>query len=143
MGGLHAGWVSLLAVLAGGCTASSDPSAPAVRVEDARARVTPAQVGAVYFTLVSSAERDDRLLSVESSNARRVELHEVIQQGDMVRMQHRPEGFVVPARGRLELEPGGRHLMLYDVPVSTSRVDLTLRFERAGAVRLSVPVSAP
>lgn len=136
---------ALLAVLAGGCTApaSEMSDAPAIRVESARAHITPTRVGAVYFTLVSTTTSEDRLLSAESSAARMVELHEVVQEGDVVRMVHRPRGFVIPARASLALEPGGRHLMLYSVQPETSLLDLTLRFERAGTVRLSVPVSAP
>lgn len=115
--------------------------APNVRVEQAHARLTPARVGAVYFTVVNAAARDDRLLSAESPAARQVELHEVVPEGEVLRMVPRPEGFAVPARGRVELRPGGKHLMLYAVQGPASSIDVTLRFERAGAVRLSIPVT--
>jgi copper(I)-binding protein len=112
-------------------------------VEQAQARLTPAQVGAVYFTVVNAAARDDRLLSAESTAARHVELHEVVPEGEVLRMIPRPEGFVVPARGRVELRPGGKHLMLYAVRGPTTTIDLALRFEQAGVVRLSIPVTPP
>jgi protein SCO1 len=113
------------------------------RVERARARVTPSHVGAVYFTLVNGTAQEDRLLSVESTSAGRVELHEVRTEGELVQMRHRPEGFALPARARLELEPGGKHLMLYAVPPATRRVDLTLHFEKARPLSLTLPVVEP
>ncbi len=114
-----------------------------VRVEKARARLTPAQVGAVYLSLVNDTGREDRLLGAESTTAARVELHEVIAQGEVLQMHPRPEGFVLPAGGRVELKPGGKHLMLYSVQASPGNIPLTLHFEKAGTVHLSVPVSAP
>ena len=121
----------------------AEDGAPTVRVEKARARLTPARVGAVYLTLVNTSGREDRLLSAESTTAGRVELHEVIAQGELLQMHPRPEGFVVPAKGRVELAPGGKHLMLYAVQASPASLPLTLHFEKAGTVHLTVPVSAP
>ncbi|WP_257455061.1 SCO family protein [Archangium lipolyticum] len=118
-------------------------SVPGVRVEGALARLTPARVGAVYFTLVNTAGREDRLVSAEASSAGRVELHEVVAEGEVLRMLPRPEGFGVPAGGRVELKPGGKHLMLYSVQGSPGSIHLTLHFERAGAVQLTVPASGP
>jgi copper(I)-binding protein len=134
---------ALLVALTGGCTVSGAEaaSAPGVRVEQAQARLTPANVGAVYFTVVNAGARDDRLLSAESPAARQVELHEVVPEGEVLRMMPRPEGFVVPARGQVELRPGGKHLMLYAVQGAARSIDLILRFERAGVVRVSIPVT--
>lgn len=113
-----------------------------VRVEKAQARLTPAHVGAIYFTLVNHHGQDDRLLSAEST-AGRVELHESLARGEVLQMQPRPEGFVIPAQGRVELKPGGKHLMLYDLQGAMDSLPLTLHFEKAGPVHLSVPVSSP
>ncbi len=123
----------------------SEEGTPAagVRVEKARARLTPARVGAVYLTLVNTSGREDRLVSAESTTAARVELHEVIAQGELLQMHPRPEGFVVPAKGRVELAPGGKHLMLYALQEAPTSLPLTLHFEKAGTVQLTVPVSAP
>ncbi|MBM7116953.1 SCO family protein [Archangium primigenium] len=113
------------------------------RVERARALLTPSRVGAIYLTLVNGTAQEDRLVSAESPSAGSVELHEVTSEGELMRMNPRPEGFRLPARSRVELEPGGKHLMLYAVPTRASRLDVTLRFEKAGPVTVSVPVSEP
>jgi periplasmic copper chaperone A len=137
----------LLVGLPGGC-GFWDAAEPArvpgatVRVERARARVTPAQVGAVYLSLVNGTGQADRLLSAESTDATRVEFHEVVAQKDMLHMVARPEGFPIPAEGRVELAPGGKHLMLYNVHAPASGIGLVLRFEKAGPVRLTVPLLA-
>lgn len=118
-------------------------AATGVRVERAHARLTPSHVGAVYLTLVNASSREDRLLSAESPLASRVELHEVLAQGDVLKMVPRPQGFVVPANGRTELKPGGKHLMLYAVRDAPSQLKLTLHFEKAGPVQLAIPVLPP
>ena len=119
----------------------SEPSA-GLKVEKAHARLTPARVGAIYLTLVNPHAQEDRLLSAESP-AGQVEMHEVLARGEVLQMHARPEGFVIPAQGRVELKPGGKHLMLYNVQASTEPISLTLHFEKAGALHLSVPVSRP
>ncbi|XXF77410.1 copper chaperone PCu(A)C [Myxococcaceae bacterium GXIMD 01537] len=135
----------LAALLAAGCTSGAGaPGGAPVRVEDARARLTPSRVGAVYLTVVNASGQPERLVSAESPGAAKVELHEVIAQGEVLQMRPRPEGFAVPAGGRVELKPGGKHLMLYAVDTAPpGPLALTLHFERAGAVHLSIPVLPP
>ena len=51
------------------------------------------------------------------------------------------EGFVIPAGDVVALEPGGRHHLLRDLQVPLALGDeirVTLRFERAGAVVVSL-----
>jgi periplasmic copper chaperone A len=136
--------VVLLTIITSGCSPRDVNEHPApgpdMQVVRARARLTPAQVGAVYLTLVNATAQDDRLLSAESTAAASVELHEVIARGDVLQMRARPEGFAIPAGGRTELGPGGKHLMLYSVRASSADIDLTLHFARSGVVRVRVPV---
>ena len=119
-----------------------DVEPPGPRVERARARMTPARVGAVYLTLVNPLRLDDRLVSAESPVGA-VELHEVLAQGEVLHMEPRPGGFTIPAEGRVELEPGGKHLMVYGLADAHEELPLTLHFAKAGAVHLSVPISGP
>lgn len=74
-------------------------------------------VAAAYVTLVNDSDSDIALLDV-SSPVGLAELHETVADADgVMRMQHRPEGFVVPANGELVMAPGGAHVMLFDVDV--------------------------
>ena len=109
-------------------------------VEGAKAQIGPTGVGAVYLDLRNPNEHEDRLLRVESTSAARVELHEVRHEGGIARMIHHPEGFAVPGEGTLELAPGGRHLMLFDVaPDAKEPIRLRLHFSRSSPLEVSVP----
>lgn len=112
------------------------PPASTLRIEKPVARVTPSGVGALYLNVVNASGAPDRLLRVETAVATNAELHETVQDGAVAKMLSRPEGFVVPASGSLELGPGGKHVMLFGVGGgSHDSVDATLVFERAGRMK--------
>jgi hypothetical protein len=61
-----------------------------------------------------------------------------------MRMREVP-GYEVPGRGRVELKPGGAHLMLVDIKrpfKAGEKIPLTLRFEKAGEVKVELQVRA-
>jgi copper(I)-binding protein len=74
--------------------------------------------------------------------AKRVELH-VTEHSDHIAKMRQLRAFEVPGRERLTLSPGGAHLMLVDIvqPLKKGeRFPLTLRFERAGELKVEVEV---
>ncbi|MEZ5958573.1 MAG: copper chaperone PCu(A)C [Hyphomonadaceae bacterium] len=135
------------------CSPSAPPSAeqasehaaetPGISVSEAWAAVTPngATVGAGYMT-ISNVGPADTLVSATSPRAQSVELHEMSMDGNVMRM--RPvTSFTVPADGVVSLTPNGLHLMLTGLTgplVAGETVPLTLTFERAGVVEVSLPV---
>ncbi len=117
-----------------------------LEIREARAQIFPGR-GAVYFEVVNPGATSDRLVRVETSAASAAETHETIDDGGVMRMRPRPEGFEVPAGGTLRLAPGGKHLMLVDPkpidrasPTEGSTIPLTLHFERAGAIPIQAKV---
>ncbi len=123
---------------------AGEPPAGEVRIEQPRARAMPpgAHTAAVYLTIDNRAGLPDRLLGARSPRAKAVELHSMFMDGGVMRMRGRSD-VPVPARGRIELAPGGTHLMVIDpAPAlrSGDRMPLTLIFERAGAVAVEVEV---
>lgn len=108
------------------------------------ARATPpgATVGAGYMTIENRGGEPDRLLSAASPIAGSVELHETVRTGDVATM--RPVANpTVPPGGALAMAPGGAHLMLMDLtaPLQPGQsVPLTLTFEKAGAIDVSMEV---
>lgn len=103
-----------------------------------------APTGAVYGVLVNLSDQPDALVSASTDAAETVELHEVIMGEDDV-MQMRPveDGIMVAPDSFAQLQPGGYHIMLINLKApleAGSSLDLTLNFERAGSVTLSVPV---
>lgn len=110
----------------------------------AGATVPGAPTGAVYGVLVNLSDQPDALVSASTDAAETVELHEVIMGEDDV-MQMRPveDGIMVAPDSFAQLQPGGYHIMLINLKApleAGSSLDLTLNFEHAGSVMLSIPV---
>ncbi|WP_341912662.1 DUF1775 domain-containing protein [Ferrovibrio terrae] len=106
------------------------------------ARATPAKVGGVFLTLKNAGGTADKLLKAASPVAETVELHTHIKDGDAMRMRA-VDNIPVPAHGQTALEPGGYHVMLIGLKQALKEgtsFPLTLTFEKAGTVTLSVPV---
>ncbi|MCC7461495.1 MAG: copper chaperone PCu(A)C [Gammaproteobacteria bacterium] len=84
-----------------------------LRVESAWIRAAPPQAPALagYATLVNSGTRPHRIVAAESNAAGVIMFHESLLQGGVAMMRELQE-IAVPAGGRSELAPGGRHLML-------------------------------
>jgi copper(I)-binding protein len=84
-----------------------------LRVEAAWIREAPPKAATLagFATLVNTGSKPRRIVSAESSAAGMVMLHETMMHGDMAMMRDLPE-LLVPAGGRAELAPGGKHLML-------------------------------
>lgn len=133
---------AVLALATAGASAQSTLTATG-----AWSRATPpgTTVGAAYLVIDNRASRSDRLLSVSSPRAARVEVHATVHDGDTARMK-RVDPLHVGAGERIELEPGGMHLMLMglDAPLREGeQVPLVLQFEVAGEVRVQARVFAP
>ena len=115
----------------------------ALTVEDARARILlPSRPGAAWLTIRNTGEAD-RLVGAESPAAERVELHTHIHE-DGVMMMRRVDAIQVPAGGEAALEPGGDHLMLFNLKAKFAPGDtfpLTLIFDNAGRVTVEMRVA--
>src|SRR5260221_9770101 len=120
------------------------PALAQVRIDDPWTRATPpgAKVGAGYLKITSGAA--DRLVGASSPAAARVEMHVTEKKGDMMRMRE-VKAYDIPVQGGFELSPGGAHLMLVDIKVpfkEGAKIPLTLRFEKAGEVKVDLQVRA-
>ena len=101
--------------------------------------------GAAYLTIVNRGATADRLTSAESDVAGSVELHQTIVKDNVMSMSP-VEAIDVPANGRVELKPGGYHIMLVGLKQDLkagSTIQLTLVFEKAGRTNLNVEVKNP
>jgi copper(I)-binding protein len=120
------------------------PALAQIEIENARTRATPpgAKIAAGYMTIRNKSPSPDHLLSAASPLAARVETHVHLHDGDVMRM--RPvKGYDIPAKGSLELAPGGAHLMFVDIKrpfKEGEKIPVTLRFERAGEMRVMITV---
>lgn len=117
-----------------------------IMIHDAYARVASkaAKTGAAFLEVHNMGDEDDRLIDVRSDAAAKVELHTHKDMGEgVMKMMHVEEGFAVPAGEKHMLARGGDHVMLMGL---TSRlahgddVNVTLVFEKAGEVNVTIPV---
>ena len=136
------GWALALLLAASAAVAAKSGG---VRVENAWTRAVPAvaPVAGGFLTVVNDGDGADRLLRIETDIAQRVEIHQMRNDGGVMRMRALPDGVVVPAHGRMELKPGGYHLMLIQPKralVEGGRFEATLVFQRAGRVKATFDV---
>jgi copper(I)-binding protein len=128
-------------------SASAQPSAP-VTVEGAWARASvQGQKGTGAFMTLTAREKLT-LVGVATPVAGVAELHEMKMEGDVMQMRAVP-ALELPAGRKVELKPGGYHLMLMDLkaPLKVdTQVPVTLSFRDAQGqtrtLQLSVPVAA-
>ncbi|HYF09292.1 MAG TPA: copper chaperone PCu(A)C [Acetobacteraceae bacterium] len=100
--------------------------------------------GAAFMVLRNRGSQPDRLLSAATPLAQRIELHSMIRDGDVMRMRPVNEITIAPGQ-QVALQPGGLHVMLIGLGEALrqgGQVPLTLRFERAGEVRVMLTVEA-
>ena len=115
-----------------------------LKIEDPWARATPpgAKIGAAYMKITSPTA--DKLVGASSPAAARVEMHVTEKKGDVMRMRE-VKAYDIPAGGSFELAPSGAHLMLVDLKAPLkqgTKVPLTLRFQKAGEVKVELQVRA-
>jgi periplasmic copper chaperone A len=134
-----------LVLLLGAGALGAHAAAPSdLRVVDAYARATPpgARTAAAYLTIDNRGAVADQLVGARSPAAAAVELHAMSHEGGMMRMREIAR-IDLPAHGRVELVPGGVHLMIVDpkAPLRPAqRFPLTLTFARAGSIDLELEV---
>lgn len=116
-----------------------------VMVMDAYARVASkvAKSGAAFMMLHNHSKQDDRLIAAASDVAKRVELHTHLEEDGVMKMTKLDDGMAIPAGGMHALKRGGDHVMFMGLTRSLVHgdvIELTLTFEHAGDVTLTVPV---
>ncbi|MBP6726595.1 MAG: copper chaperone PCu(A)C [Thauera sp.] len=131
-----------LAALLGLCTL---PALAEVTVAEAWVRATvPAQKATGAFMHLKS-DADARLVSAASPVAGVVEIHEMLMDKDVMKM-NRIDGLDLPAGQSVELKPGGYHVMLMDLQAQVKEGDavpLTLVVENKDGSRQTLEVTAP
>ncbi|MBL3698437.1 copper chaperone PCu(A)C [Leucobacter luti] len=121
---------------------SAATAASSFEIVDGWAKAGDGMTG-VFGSLTNSGDSDLTLTSVASPAAAMVELHETVVSGGSSVMREVDGGFVIPAGGSFELEPGGNHIMFMDLPkplLAGDEVELTLTFDDGSTVETSVLV---
>ena len=93
------------------------PPPTVLRVSEAWARASqPGRpMSAAYAVIENPGTTPIVLTGVTCDSIPVAQIHESYEENGMMRMRHVPE-LVVPAGGRVELRPGGYHVMLMQLP---------------------------
>ena len=108
-------------------------------------RATPggAKIAGGFLTIENKGAAPDRLIGVAGDVAGRVEIHEMSMNNGVMTMRPLDKGLPIEPGKTVKLAPGGYHLMLMDLKTPLKqgdKVPLTLQFEKAGKVALSLDV---
>jgi len=110
----------------------------------ARASRPGAPSGAAFMIIENTGDTADRLIAARSDISKRVELHTHIEQSDgVMKMVEVEEGFEIAAGATYALKRGGDHVMFMGLTETLEQggeVTVTLVFEQAGEMTLTVPV---
>jgi len=114
-------------------------------ITQAWSRATPggAKIAGGYLTIENKGTSPDRLVGGSGDVAGKVEIHEMAMNNGVMTMRPLDKGLTIEPGKTVKLAPGGYHLMLMDLknPLKQGeKVPLTLEFEKAGKVALSLDV---
>lgn len=110
-------------------------------------RATPggAKIAGGYLKITNNGKSPDRLVSVTSAGADRVEIHEMSMTDGVMKMRPLTDGLTIKPGETVELKPGGFHMMFMDIKQPLKQGDTlkaTLKFEKAGTLDVSFSVNA-
>ncbi len=130
------GLALILILVMSGC--SQKP--PDIRISDVVAIPSPVMKGVVsVFMRISNDGGSDHLIDARTDgDGSIVELHD-IKDGRMVKVKD----IKIPGKGKVEMIPGGLHIMIFNLPDSIMNGDaikLHLKFKRSGERSIEVKV---
>ena len=116
-------------------------------ISQAWSRATPggAKVAGGYLVIENKGTAPDRLLGASADIAGKAEIHEMAMDNGVMKMRPIDKGLVVDPGKTVKLAPGGNHLMLQELKgpfKQGDKVPVTLQFEKAGKVNVSLDVQA-
>jgi hypothetical protein len=109
-----------------------------------RATARGQAVAAGYLEVRNGGKQADRVIGASSPAAERIELHIIVQEGEVMKMRE-VKFLEVPAGGKVELKPRGPHMMIIGIkrPFNKDeRIPVTLKFEKAGDLTIELAVDA-
>ena len=137
-------FAALLAVL-GAPAHAEEVKAGDLVITQPWSRATPggAKIAGGFLTIENKGAAPDRLVSGAGDIAGKVEIHEMAMNNGVMTMRPLDKGLVIEPGKTVKLAPGGYHLMLMDLKQpfkQGDKVPVTLEFEKAGKVALSLEV---
>ncbi|MBX3550007.1 MAG: copper chaperone PCu(A)C [Xanthobacteraceae bacterium] len=142
-----AGFALLVALVAAHPLAAHDITKGDLVISAPWSRATPAgaEVAAGYLVITNKGLSADRLVSLSTEISGQPEVHEMSNEGGVMKMRALKDGLAIPAGATVKLQPAGYHLMLMKLKkplVAGQHYKATLVFEKAGPVEVDFEVRA-
>ncbi|MFT4120943.1 copper chaperone PCu(A)C [Bradyrhizobium sp.] len=136
---------ALSAVMLAAPVRADDVKAGDLVISQAWSRATPggAKVAGGYLTIENKGVAADKLVAVSADIAGKAEVHEMAMDNGVMKMRALDKGLVIEPGKTVKLAPGGYHLMLQELKgpfKQGEKVPVTLQFEKAGKVAISLDV---
>jgi periplasmic copper chaperone A len=144
---LLVGLAAIMALVLAAPASAEDVKAGDLVITQAWTRATPngAKIAGGYLTIENKGTAPDRLLGGSGAVAGKIEVHEMSMDNGVMKMRPLDKGLTIDPGKMVKLAPGGYHLMMFDLknPLKQGdKVPLTLDFEKAGKVSVSLDVQA-
>ena len=100
---------------------------------------------AAFMTIRNAGTAERKLMRVDSSAAKTVELHNHINDNGVMKMRQVRE-IEIKAKGQAELKPGSYHVMMFDLKQTLregEKVPLTLSFDDGSSEKIEALVKNP
>jgi periplasmic copper chaperone A len=139
--------MALIACLFAAPSRAEDVKAGDLVISQAWSRATPngAKIGGGYLTIANKGSAPDRLVGVSADVAGKIEVHEMAMNDGVMKMRPLDKGLAIEPGKTVKLAPGGYHLMMMDLKTPLKqgdKVPVTLEFEKAGKVQVTLDVQA-
>jgi periplasmic copper chaperone A len=124
---------------------ANDYKAGAIDIDNPWSRATPkgASTAAGYMTIKNTGTTPDRLVSVTTPIAGKIEIHQMTMDNGVMKMRPVAGGLEIKPGETVELKPSSFHLMIMKVkqPIEKGKeFPATLTFEKAGTVDIEFSV---
>jgi len=113
----------------------------ALKITHPWSRATPkgAETGGGYLAITNSGTAPDRLIGGSTAVSKGFELHEMSVDNGVMKMRLLPNGVEIKPGETVTFKPSGLHIMFTGLKAQLTKgehVDATLRFEKAGEVKV-------
>lgn len=136
-----------LAQVAAAPAQAADYDLGAIHISQPWSRATPkgASSGAAYMTITNKGTAPDRVSCVSSDASAECQIHSMTMENGVMKMRPVEGGLEIKPGETVTLKPGGFHVMLVNLknPLEQGKsVELTLKFEKAGTIKVDYPIAA-
>jgi copper(I)-binding protein len=137
--------LALLACLITAPARAQEVKAGDLVITQAWSRATPggAKIAGGFLTIENKGTAPDRLIGGSAEVSDKIQVHEMAMNNGVMTMRPLDNGLTVEPGKTIKLAPGSYHLMLTDLKTPLKqgdKVPVTLEFEKAGKVKLSLDV---